>query len=177
MVNRRIRELQPLIRSLVLGAVTTLAIACQPTASAVEGAGRLGFDPAGVVDIGNAAVAPLVESHGRVSIVAIQWRDGEWVASRLSSSQGPVGIDSLHLIAYGGATGDEWNSFVFGTAEPGTVRIELSGYPDQRGGTVAEGAWVIALREKDVLPGDVEWRFIADDGAVRTGVGIFPPDA
>jgi hypothetical protein len=57
------------------------------------------------------------------------------------------------------------------------MRVELSGHPDQRGGTVVDGAWVIALRDKDVRPGDVEWHFIAGDGTVRTGVGIFPPDA
>jgi len=177
MVNGSIRHLQPLSRFLVLAAVAVLGIACQPTGSAVEAAARLGFDRAAVVDIGNAVVAPSVETHGRVSVVAVRWRDGEWVVSPLSSSQGPAGVDSLHLISYGGATGDEWNTFAFGTAQPGTVRVELSGYPDQRGGTVVEGAWVVALREKDVLPVDLEWRFIADDGAVRTGVGIFPPDA
>jgi hypothetical protein len=45
------------------------------------------------------------------------------------------------------------------------------------GGRVVDGAWIITLREKDVSPQDLEWRFIADDGSIRTGVGIFPPDA
>jgi hypothetical protein len=80
-------------------------------------------------------------------------------------------------VSYGGATGEAWNSFVFGTAAPGTVRVELVGFQAQRGGRVVDGAWIIALRERDVSPQEIEWRFIGEDGSVRTGVGIFPPDA
>jgi hypothetical protein len=177
MVDGSLRHVQPLIRSVVLGAITALGLACQPSGNAVEAATRLGFDPAALVDIGSAALAPSVEPEGRVSIVAIHARDGEWVASPLSSWPGPAGNDSVHLMSYDGETGEEWNTFVVGTAQPGTVRVELSGHPDQRGGMVAGGAWLIALRDKDVRPGDVAWRFIAGDGHVRTGVGIFPPDA
>ena len=93
------------------------------------------------------------------------------------SPTGPVRTDSLHLISCGGATGEGWNTFVFGTAAPGTLRVELPNFPDQRGGTVVDGAWIIALREKDLTPQDIEWRFIGSDGEVRSGVGIFPPDA
>jgi hypothetical protein len=176
-VGRGIRGVQPLIRLVVVGVLAALAVACQPAGTVVDAAAGLVFDSAAVVDLGNAAVAPMLETHGLVSIVAIRSRDGQWVGTPLSSSQSEIGSDSLHLISYGGATGEEWNTFVFGTAQPGTARVELRGFLDQRGGTVADGAWVIALREKDLGPEDIEWRFVGDDGAVRTGIGIFPPDA
>ena len=177
MVDRRIRHVQPLTRSLLLVAVAVQAIACGAGENAVDAAARLGIDPATVVDVGTAALAPTVGSDGKVTIVAIHRQDGEWVTSSLTSSPGPGGADSLHLFSYDGETGEEWNSFVYGTAAPGTVRVELEGFPDQRGGLVVGGAWIIALREKGMGPQDIKWRFIGDDGAVRTGNGIFPPDA
>jgi hypothetical protein len=176
MVNCRLRHLQSLIRSAFVLTLAWQAAACGPAEGPVEAAARLGVDPASVVDIGNAAVAPTIGPAG-ISIVAIRERDGEWVVSPITTSAGPIGADSLHLFSNGGATGEEWNSFAFGTAAPGTERVELAGFPDQRGGRVVDGAWIITLREKDVSPQDLEWRFIADDGSIRTGVGIFPPDA
>lgn len=177
MVDRGVRHLQPLTGALVVVAVALQTIACGARGNVVDGAAELGIDPAAIVDVGTAALAPVVGSHGDVSIVAIHQRDGDWVSSPLTSSAGPPGADSLHLFSYDGATGEEWNTFVFGTAAPGSTRVELSGFPDQRGGTVVGGAWIIALREKGVDPQDIGWRFIAADGTVRTGVGIFPPDA
>ena len=178
MVDRRFRHVQPLTRSLVLVVVVALqSLACGAGGNAVDAAARLGIDPMTVVDVGTAALAPAVGSDGKVTIVAIHRQDGEWVTSSLTSSPGPDGADSLHLFSYDGETGEEWNSFVYGTAGPGTVRVELEGFPDQRGGTVVGGAWIIALREKGTGPEDIRWRFIADDDAVRTGTGIFPPDA
>jgi hypothetical protein len=158
-------------------AISLHALACAPSQTAVEAAAELGFDPVGVVDIGSAAVAPRLEPGGHVSIVAVHPRDGRWTASQLTSSPGAPGTDSLHLITWGGATGEDWNTLVFGTAAPGTARVELDGFPDQRGGTVVHGAWVIALRAKDLDPTDLNWRFVDADGSVRTGKGIFPPDA
>jgi hypothetical protein len=172
-----IRRHQPRSAPLVVFALALLAIACAPTQSAVEGAAELGIDPAAVVDLGTAAVGPSVGADGRVSLLAVHQRDGRWVASPLTSSPGVVGTDSLHLLSWSGATGEEWNTMVFGTAAPGTSRVELEGFPHQRGGTVVHGAWVIALREKDLGPSDMKWRFIDADGTVRTGTGIFPPDA
>jgi len=176
MVNSRLRHLQSLIRSGLIVAVAWQAAACGPAEGPAEAAARLGVDPASIVDIGNAAVAPSIGPAG-ISIVAIRQHDGEWVVSPITTSPGPVGADSLHLVSYGGATGEAWNSFVFGTAAPGTVAVELVGFQGQRGGQVVDGAWIIALRERDVSPQEVEWRFIGEDGSVRTGVGIFPPDA
>jgi hypothetical protein len=177
MVGRGIRHVQPLIRAGLLVALALQVSACGPGHNPVSAAAALGIDPAVVVDIGTAGVAPMIESDGRVAIVAIRVQDGEWVATPITASPGRAGTDSLHLISYSGATGEDWNTFVFGTATPGTERVELAGFPDQRGGRVVDGAWIIALREQDVGPQDLEWRFVADNGSVRTGVGIFPPDA
>lgn len=177
MVRSSLRRVQSLTRAGLLLAVALQAAACGPGANPVSAAAELGIDPAAVVDVGTAGVAPMIEPDGRVAIVAIREQDGEWVATPITASPGRAGTDSLHLVSYAGATGEGWNSFVFGTAAPGTVRVELARFADQRGGRVVDGAWIIALREQDVGPQDLEWRFVADDGSVRTGVGIFPPDA
>lgn len=177
MVGCRVRDLQPLTRSLVLVAIALYLLACRTGSDAVEAATRLGIDPAAVVDVDTAVLAPAVGTDGVVSIVAIRQVEGAWVTTPLTSSPGSRGADSVHLFSYDGATGTDWNAIVFGTAAPGTVRVELDGFPDQRGGSVIGGTWIIALREKGLEPDDIEWRFIDEDGAVRTGVGIFPPDA
>lgn len=176
MVDRSVRHVQSLTTAFALVVVTLAAMACGAPESAAEAAARLGVEPAAVVDIGRTALAPVVGADGTVSIVAIRERAGEWVTSPLTASPGQGGTDSLHLFSYDGATGEAWNTFVYGTAAPGTVRVRLSGFPDQRGGTVVGGAWIIALREKGLGPDDIEWAFVADDGTVRTGIGIFPPD-
>lgn len=177
MAGSGLRRLQSLIRATVLGVVALPIVACGASIGPVEAAARLGLDRAAVVDVGTAAVAPSVGSDGRVSIVAVHQRDGEWVATPITASPGRAGTDSVHLFSYGGNTGEAWNSFVFGTVAPGTVRVELSGFPGQRGGTVIAGAWIIALWEKDLSPSDITWRFVNDDGSSRSGTGIFPPDA
>lgn len=165
-----------MIRSLLLLAVALQASACGTGGRPPGAAAALGIDPTAVLEIGTTGVAPRVEPDGRVAIVAIRPQNGEWVATPITASPGRLGTDSLHLVSYDGATGEDWNTFVFGTATPGTERVELAGFPAQRGGAVVDGAWVIALREQDIGPQDLEWRFVAEDGSVRTGVGIFPPD-
>ena len=177
MVDRSLRHVQSLTRVRLLLALVLQLSACGPGDNLLAAAAGLGIDPAAVVDVGTAGVAPMIESDGRVAIVAIRVQDGQWVSTPITASSGRAGTDSLHLVSYAGATGEDWNTFVFGTAAPGTERVELAGFPDQRGGRIVDGAWVIALREQDVGPQDLEWRFNAGDGSVRTGVGIFPPDA
>jgi hypothetical protein len=177
MASSRVRQLQPLIRAAGPVVVALAVVACTGTIRPIDAAAQLGLDPAAVLDVGTAAVAPSAGPDGRVAIVAVHQRDGEWVATPITASPGRAGSDSLHLFSYGGSTGEEWNTFVFGTAAPGTIRVEVAGFPDQRGGRVVGGAWIIALREKDLSPQDIRWRFIDDDGSARSGTGIFPPDA
>lgn len=177
MVGRGLRHVQPLTRAIALIVVLFQASACGAAGTAVDAAARLGIDPTAVVDVGTAALAPVIGSDGTVSIIAIREHEGTWVTSPLTASPGPRGTDSLHLFSYDGETGEAWNTFVYGTAAPGTVRIRLAGFPDQRGGTVVGGAWLIAIRETGLRPEDLDWTFVAEDGTVRTGTGIFPPDA
>jgi len=116
---------------------------------------------------------------GRLDLVSLT-RDpgGRWVARILTSTRASRGQDSLHLISYGGTdTGEEWNTYVYGTAGPGVDHVALEGFPEARGGKVASGVWVIALREKDVTPAAIRWKFVATDGSVTSGEGIFPPEA
>lgn len=177
MGDRGLRHLQPLIPLVLAAVVVVQAASCAPIGGPVDGAASLGLDPSGIVDVGSAAIGPMVQPDGRVTVVAVRRVEGGWSASPLTSSPGEPGTDTLHLVSWGGATGEDWNTIVYGTAAPGTVRVVLEGFPDQRGGTVVGGAWVIALRERDLGPPDISWRFIGADGSVRTGTGIFPPDA
>lgn len=177
MVDGRIRHVQPLTRSIARTVAALLVAGCGVTTSAIDAADRAGLDRAAVVDVGGAAIVPVLRADGSISILAIVERDGVWLTEPLTSAPGTIATDSVHLFSYGGATGETWNSFVFGSAAPGTARVELAGFPDQRGGTVGSGVWLIALPEKDLGPDDLEWRFIADDGTERSGTGIFPPDA
>jgi hypothetical protein len=171
----RIRRSRICTAALIILALS--ALACGISGSPVEAAARLGLDPRGVVDIGTAAIAPSLGPDGSVSIIAVHQRDGEWLSNPITTSPGQAGTDSLHLLTYGGATEEDWNTFVFGTAAPGTARVELSGFADHRGGIVVGGAWIIALREMDLSPQDMHWRFVNEDGSSRSGTGIFPPDA
>lgn len=121
------------------------------------------------------AAAALV-THGRVEV---------WVARPEPFGEGEVGpitasaavpplVDRVLLLSYGGETRQEWNTFVYGTAEPGTVRVELVGF-EGLGGQVVDGAWLIVLRETDVTPDQLRWRFLRADGSVRReGSGIGP---
>ena len=75
------------------------------------------------------------------------------------------------MISYSG-TGDEWNTFVYGSAVPGTVRVEIEPSGGV-GGQVVDGAWLVVLRDEDVQWSDLHWRMLAADGSeLRSGVGV-----
>ncbi len=114
---------------------------------------------------------------GHLDLVSLtrDWQ-GSWVAHILTSTRATIGQDSLHLVSHGGNTGEEWNSFVYGTASPGVDHVTLEGFPEARGGKVTNGVWAIALREKEVTPADIHWQFVASDGSMTSGEGIFPPE-
>jgi hypothetical protein len=83
-------------------------------------------------------------------------------------------LPTVHLFSLGGQTGRTYNSFVFGLAPPGAVTVHLAGL-DGIGGTVDGGLYVIALRDKDILPKNVVWSFQAPSGAViAEGSNITP---
>lgn len=84
---------------------------------------------------------------------------------------------SAQLFAMGGETGEEWNSFSYGTAPEHVNRVTVQGR-EGVGGQVVDGAWVIAFRAKDLTPDDIRWQFLdASGNVVDSGTGIFPPAA
>ena len=95
-----------------------------------------------------------------------------WETQGLASAELLGGQGLVWLYSAGGDTGDEWNTYVFGIASPDVSRVEVEGV-DGVGGQVADGAWVIASREKDLTPDDIDWRFVDPYGAVlASGHGI-----
>jgi hypothetical protein len=148
----------------------TLLGACAPPA--IDPAALLPVKPTAVVRFGDAAGAALA-TKGRVEVWVARWEGGEPTANPIAASAAvPPLLDRVDLVSYGGETGEEWNTFVYGTAEPGTARVELEGF-DGLGGQVVDGAWLIVLREKDVTPEQLHWRFVRADGTVRRdGTGL-----
>jgi hypothetical protein len=148
----------------------TLLGACAPPA--IDPAALLPVKPTAVVRFGDAAGAALA-TKGRVEVWVARWEGGEPTANPIAASAAvPPLLDRVDLVSYGGETGEEWNTFVYGTAEPGTARVELEGF-DGLGGQVVDGAWLIVLRERDVAPEQLHWRFVRPDGTVRRdGTGL-----
>ncbi|HWP64126.1 MAG TPA: hypothetical protein VNO86_11715 [Candidatus Binatia bacterium] len=115
---------------------------------------------------------------GRLDLVVAE-RDlfGTWTGHIITSTRATPGQDSLHLVSFGGQRDLTWNSYVFGTAAPGTTAVLVTGLEGAVGGEVVNGVWVIALPQKDLAPGDIHWTFLRADGSRRTGEGTFPPAA
>ena len=81
---------------------------------------------------------------------------------------------TTHLVTMGGETGEEWNSFLFGTAPEVASRVVVSGHT-ATGGHVADGSWVLAFRDRDLLPGQLTWSVLdAIGGVIASGTGISP---
>lgn len=150
----------------------TLLWACTPRA-AIDPARLLPVPPEAVVRFDGLAAAALT-THGRVEVwVARPDPPGKGTVNPITASAAvPPHEDRVLLLSYGGEPRHEWNTFVYGTAEPGTARVELDGV-EGLGGEVVAGAWLIVLRETDVTPEQLHWRFLRPDGSVRrAGDGI-----
>jgi hypothetical protein len=97
------------------------------------------------------------------------WVDGYEVTHVRHQGDPP----NIYLITYGGATEQIYNSFVFGLAPPGATTFELAGQPGSIGGSVTEGAFVTALKAKDLLRQQLLWTFRNSAGdIVARGTGI-----
>ncbi|MGQ0607939.1 MAG: hypothetical protein ACT4OQ_05705 [Chloroflexota bacterium] len=121
------------------------------------------------------AVAARRVEHG-VEVVAFTGTAGTgWSADVIGSgSGGGAGEMAAHLVSMGGETGEEWNSFFFGTASGGVSRVVVDGIAAP-GGQVADGAWVLAFRDRDLVPGQLGWRALdAIGGVIDSGIGITP---
>lgn len=83
------------------------------------------------------------------------------------------GPPNVYLLSSGGETGAVYNSWVYGLAPAGAATFEVAGATDALGGQVVDGAFVVALKAKDVQPVDLHWTFRAADGSVvATGSNI-----
>lgn len=118
------------------------------------------------------AVAARVRSD-RVEVVAFIQSDGAWRAQQLASAAAG-GRPVVQLVALSGETGSRWNAFAFGTAGARVSRVRLVGLAGV-GGQVVDGAWVIALRQRDLSPRLLAWEFLsARGGVLDAGRGITP---
>ena len=81
---------------------------------------------------------------------------------------------TVDLFSLSGDTGRVYNSFVYGLAPVGAVRVELAGLAPI-GGTVEDGMYILALRDKLILPTKLQWRFVSSAGVVLAeGSNITP---
>ncbi len=159
-------------RALLVLAATLVAALGACAVRAIDPALLLPVSPAAVVRFDGVAAAALT-THGRVEVWVARQEAGEPRANAITASAAvPPLVDRVLLLSYSGGTGDGWNTFVYGTAEPGTSRVELVGF-EGLGGQVVEGAWLVVLRAADVTPDQLHWRFLGPDGSVRReGSGI-----
>lgn len=91
-----------------------------------------------------------------------------------TGSQGGTKPPTVHLFSLDGETGRTYNTFVFGLAPQGAVKVDLDGL-EYVGGIVANGAYVIASEAKDVIPSQIVWTFHdAEGNVIAQGSNITP---
>lgn len=111
-------------------------------------------------------------SGSDVEVVAFQETGGDWDVQVLASA--PADEVSAHLVSMGGDTGDEWNSYLYGTAPASASRVVVA-ESVTAGGQVTDSAWVLAFREKDLHPDQLSWSVLDATGAIlHSGSGITP---
>lgn len=165
MVSIGIRLIQPLTAARVIVLVTmTLAVtAC----FVVPGQATLPVPESAIVDVGDDRAAARL-ADGNVQVL-VETSDG---VSIITSSPARRGETTVNLMSYGGDTKEEWNTFVYGTAPNEVDRVELD-WPGAVGGDVVDGAWLIALTDKDVTPDQLRWLLLGDTGVeIGSGTGI-----
>jgi len=80
---------------------------------------------------------------------------------------------SVHLFSLSGETGLTYNSFVFGVAPVGASDVELN--YDGVTAPIRRRVFLVALRQRDVLPQEIEWKFLGPGGLViAQGTNISP---
>lgn len=121
-----------------------------------------------VVELGGEAAAARLR-NGRVEVLVAA--PGAAAVSLITSSPA-VAAGTVALLSYGGETDQAWNTFVYGNAPPGVARVELT-LSGATGGRVVEGAWLVVLPDRDVVPDQLHWRFLGPGGEiVQQGDGI-----
>jgi hypothetical protein len=168
MVSSAVRCLQALA---TISLAVTLVVGCG-VRTLEQQVRDSGLAPEAIVRLADdwAVAARRDDANVRVLSLAPE-RNGNWTAALLASGTGS-GTPTVHLISAGGDTGNEWNSYVYGTAPADVSRVRLTGF-DGEGGQVVDGAWVLALPDKDVTPADLEWQLLDALGrVVYSGAGI-----
>ncbi len=165
-----VRHLQLVIAAGVLVGASS----CLPT-SLEHAVSSERVSPAAMVRLSMDRAAVARKDDTDVEVIEFREEDGAWVTQRLARFTIGSAASSLNLLSLDGETGDDWNTWVYGTAPEAVSRVDLIGL-DGEGGRVVDGAWVIVLRDCGLTPGDIEWEFLDALGAtVESGVGIFPP--
>lgn len=172
MVTPAVRHLQLVIAvGVVIGSSSCLATSLEQVVTTEQ------LSPAAIVRLSMDRAAVARRDDGDVEVIELRQERGTWVTQRLARF--PIGsaTSSLNMMSLDGDTGDEWNTWVYGTAPQTVSRVELVGLGGD-GGRVVDGAWVIVLRDRGLTPADIQWKFIDALGAtVDSGKGIFPPSS
>ena len=126
-----------------------------------------------IVRLGDAFAIAAHRTSAGVEVTAFLGDDdGGWTPQVIASGGG--GEVSAHLLSMGGETGDEWNTFLYGTAPESASRVVVDGF-EATGGRVTDGAWVLAFRQKDLRPEQLAWAILDATGAIiDSGTGISP---
>jgi hypothetical protein len=157
----------------IAAGVVAGASSCLPT-SLEHAVSSQQLSPAAIVRLSMDRAAIARRDGTDVEVIEFREEDGAWVTQRLARFTVGSAASSLNLVSLDGETGDEWNTWVYGTAPDTVSRVDLIGL-DGEGGRVVDGAWVIVLRDRGLTPGDIEWEFLDALGAtVESGAGIFP---
>ena len=132
--------------------------------------------PAAIVRLATDRAVAARFDGGRVRVIEFRTdEEDRWVAQEIASADDGGGPSSANLFSLGGDTSDEWNSYFYGTAPNAVSRVTVEGLAAE-GGQVVEGAWVVVLRERDLTPDEMRWKFVDAFGRViDSGTGIFPP--
>jgi len=118
------------------------------------------------------AVAARRTPAGAQVVAFVQDGAGGWVAQVVASGDGAG--TTAHLVTMGGETGDDWNSYLYGTAPDSASRVVVDGFTAV-GGQVSNGAWVLAFRQTDLLPDQLSWDVVDATGLIiESRVGIAP---
>lgn len=170
-------------RSLPLGVALLLGIASLAVAAIAGCTGQSinqlvaadGLPSAALAHLGRDRAVAAKRDGDLVQVIEYRQEGSAWVRQVLATSQIADAEASLDLLSLGGDTGDEWNTWIYGAAPEEASRVEVTGF-DGEGGRVIDGAWVLVLRQRDLTPADIEWRFLDPLGTVlESGTGIFPP--
>jgi hypothetical protein len=168
-----VRPPLPFLHALAAGIVLA---GCATPMTLDEQVRASGLAPAAVVRLTDDFAVAARADGGRVRVLSFRTdAGGGWTTQELAAADHGGVPSSTHLVSYGGETREDWNSYFYGTAPGEASRVLVDGL-GAAGGQVVNGAWVLALRQKDLAPDDMHWRFVDAFGlTIESGSGIGPP--